>query len=100
MVDYVRMLRARTDVDWSKLLRPIDLGYLVQRIDSAAWYPMETFERMGIAILAAIAQGQLDPVRMFGRASVDWLSRTQAPSLHRETHATPSAQDAPPWSNG
>lgn len=75
-VDYVRMLRARSDVDWSKSLQPVDLGYLVQRIDSAAWYPMETFERMGLAILAEIAQGQLDVVRMFGRASVDWLSQT------------------------
>jgi hypothetical protein len=75
-VDYVRMLRARSDVDWSKWLQPIDLGYLVQRIDPAAWYPMETFERMGLAILAEVAQGQLEAVRMFGRASVDWLSQT------------------------
>jgi hypothetical protein len=77
-VDYVRMLRARSDVDWSKVLQPVDLGYLVQRIDPAAWYPMETFERMGLAILAEIAEGQLDAVRMFGRASVDWLSQTHA----------------------
>jgi hypothetical protein len=40
---------------------------------------METFERMRLAILAEIAQGQLDAVRMFGRASVDWLSQTYGP---------------------
>jgi hypothetical protein len=83
------MLRARGDVDWSKWLQPVDLGYLVQRIDSAAWYPMETFERMGLAILAEIAHGQLDAVRMFGRASVDWLSQTYstlvAPGDARDT---------------
>jgi hypothetical protein len=83
------MLRARSDVDWSKFLQPVDLGYLVQRIDSAAWYPMETFERMGLAILAEIAQGQLELVRMFGRASVDWLSQTYrtlvAPGDPRDT---------------
>jgi hypothetical protein len=88
-VDYVRMLRARNDVDWSKFLQPVDLGYLVQRIDAAAWYPMETFERMGLAILAEIAHGQLDLVRMFGRASVDWLSQTYgtlvAPGDPRDT---------------
>jgi hypothetical protein len=75
-VDYVRMLRGRSDVDWSRHLQPVDLGYLVQRIDKAAWYPMATFERMGLAILAEIAQGDLAAVRMFGRASIDWLCQT------------------------
>jgi hypothetical protein len=75
-VDYVRMLRHRRDVDWSRQLEPVDLGYLVQRIDPDAWYPMETFERMGLAILAEIAQGDLDNVRAFGRVSIDWLCRT------------------------
>jgi len=77
-VDYVRMLRARGDVDWSGMLEPVDLSYLVQRIDPNAWYPMETFERMGLAILAEIAHGDLEMVRAFGRASVDWLCNTYA----------------------
>ena len=75
-VDYVRMLRSRADVDWSHLLAPVDLGYLVQRIDKDGWYPMETFERMGVAILAEVAQGSLETVRIFGRASIDWLCRS------------------------
>jgi hypothetical protein len=74
-VDYVRILRSRSDLDWSRRLEPIDLGYLVQRIDPDAWYPMRTFERMGLAILDEIAQGDLDVVRAFGRASIDWLSQ-------------------------
>jgi hypothetical protein len=74
-VDYVRMLRARSDLDWSRRLEPVDLGYLVQRIDPEGWYPMETFERMGLAILDEIAQGDLAAVRMFGRGSIDWLCR-------------------------
>jgi hypothetical protein len=75
-VDYVRMLRSRGDVDWSKHLEPVDLGCLVQRVDKEGWYPMATFERMGIAILTEIAQGSLEMVRMFGRASIDWLCQT------------------------
>jgi hypothetical protein len=75
-VDYVRMLRSRSDVDWSRHLQPVDLGYLVQRIDKDAWYPMNTFERMGLAILAEIAQGSFEMVRFFGRASIDWLCQT------------------------
>ncbi len=75
-VDYVRMLRSRADVDWSRRLAPIDLGYLVQRIDKDDWYPMETFERMGVAILAELAQGSLETVRIFGRVSIDWLCQS------------------------
>jgi hypothetical protein len=70
------MLRGRTDVDWSHHLQPVDLGYLVQRIDRDAWYPMATFERMGVAILGEIAGGSLQSVRMFGRASIDWLCQS------------------------
>jgi hypothetical protein len=72
-VDYVRMLRGRKDVDWSRHLAAEDLGYLVRRIEPDAWFPMETFERMGLAILEVIAQGSLETVRAFGRVSIDWL---------------------------
>jgi hypothetical protein len=70
------MLRGRKDADWSRLLQPEDLGYLVQRIAPDSWYPMATFERMGLAILGEIAQGDLDAVRGFGRMSIDWLCQS------------------------
>ena len=88
-VDYIRMLRRRNDVDWSQRLEAVDLGYLVQRIDPDEWYPMETFERMGLAILTAIAQGDLETVRIFGSASIDRLCQTYgnlvAPGDPRDT---------------
>ncbi len=79
-VDYVRMLRARKDVDWSRHLQPEDMGWLVRRIEPDDWYPMETFERMGLAILDVVAGGELEMVRGFGRVSIDWLCR-QYPRL-------------------
>jgi hypothetical protein len=79
-VDYVRMLRGRKGADWSTHLAPEDLGYLVRRVEPDAWYPMETFERMGLAILTEIAHGDLETVRAFGRFSIDWLCQQQ-PSL-------------------
>ena len=88
-VDYVRMLRAHKAADWSKLLLPGDLSYLVQRIEPDAWYPMETFERMGLAILSEIAQNSLENVRGFGRMSIDWLCQSTpgllAPGDPRDT---------------
>ena len=76
-VDYVRMLRTRKDVDWSKRLAAEDLPFLAQRIAANEWYPMATFERMGLAILEEIAQGDYERVREWGRASIDWLNDTQ-----------------------
>jgi hypothetical protein len=88
-VDYVRMLRSKKDVDWSRHLTPEDLSYLVQRVVPDAWYPMETFERMGVAILREIAGDNLEVVRAFGRLSIDWLCQTYgnlvAPGDARDT---------------
>jgi hypothetical protein len=76
-VDYVRMLRGKKGVDWSTRLAPEDLSFLVQRIEPDTWYPMESFERMGLAILAEIAQGNLETVRAFGRFSIDRLCQEE-----------------------
>src|SRR5579872_2798933 len=82
------MLRGRKGVDWSRHLRPEDVSFLVQRVEPDAWYPMESFERMGLAILAEIAGGDLELVRAFGRHSIDWLVQQ-----HRELVAQGDARD-------
>lgn len=79
-LDYVRMLRRHKGVDWREHLAPEDLPYLATTIDSAGWYPMDTFERFGNAILKLISYGDLFPVRMWGRYSADEL-REVNPSL-------------------
>jgi hypothetical protein len=66
------MLRAHRDIDWSRHLRPEDLPYLQQRIAPDDWYPMETFERMGLAVLSEITD-DLQVARAWGRAQIDWL---------------------------
>lgn len=75
------MMRGKKDVDWSTLVRPEDLGYLQSKIVPNDWYPMETFERFGNAILAEVANGSLDAVRMWGRLSVDALVAQNPHSL-------------------
>jgi hypothetical protein len=78
-LDYVRMLKSRHDVDWSRHLAIEDLGYLEQRIALEAWYPMAAFERMGIAILDVIARGDLGAVWAWGKGTVVPLA-----ALHRD----------------
>jgi hypothetical protein len=72
--DYVRMIRRRKETDWSQHLQAEDLELLRQRIDPSEWYPMESFERLGLAVLREIAQDRLEVVRSWGRASVTDLS--------------------------
>lgn len=72
-VDYVRMLRSRKDVDWSRYLQPGDTPFLSERIALEGWYPMETFERFGLAILAEVTRDDLFLARAWGRMSVEFL---------------------------
>lgn len=69
-VDYVRMVRSSKGVDWSRYLTADDLERIGATIDPAGWYPMDTFERLGLGILDEVARGQLDGVRMWGRFQV------------------------------
>lgn len=75
-VDYVRMLRAHRESPWGAYLQPEDLPYLERRIEPALWYPMETFERLGLAILHAVAGDDLSLVRQWGRLSIAELAST------------------------
>jgi hypothetical protein len=86
--EYVRMLRRRTDVDWESILPSEDVSYLKRHIDSDAWYPMTTFERLGVAILSTFQGATLDAVRMWGQ-----FSASQYASLHSELIAVQDPVD-------
>src|SRR4051812_31726249 len=68
------MIRRRKDVAWDTLLPPEDIAYLKQIIAPQEWYPMETFERFGVAILSEIDGASLDAVRFWGRYSATQYS--------------------------
>ena len=72
-LDYVRMLKAHKGVEWDAILAPEDAPYLKQQIDTTAWYPMSTFERMGNAILKFVAGDKMLPVQLWGRFSAAQL---------------------------
>ncbi len=74
-VDYVRMLKKKKGIDYSKYLLPRDLPFLQEKISPSEWYPFETFERMGIAILNEIAQGDTEAVLAFGQISVNEMAK-------------------------
>jgi hypothetical protein len=75
--DYVRMLRVHKSTSLGDHLQAGDFEYLSQRIDPVAWYPMDVYERMGLAILAEIAGNDLGLVRHWGRQTIDDLALAQ-----------------------
>jgi hypothetical protein len=67
LVDLVRMIRANKDKDWGKHLTPEDWNIINKRILPSEWYPLEIFQRCGMATFQLLAQGNLDLVRLRGR---------------------------------
>lgn len=78
--DYVRMIRSHKSIPWDRHLSTQDLELLKRKVDPNGWYPMESFERMGNAILREIANENLLSVRAWGRLSVEQL-REANPNL-------------------
>jgi hypothetical protein len=74
-VDYVKMLKKKKGVDWSKYLLPRDLKFLEEQILPSEWYPYESFERMGIAVLHEVASGNMEVVLAFGQITLDEMAR-------------------------
>jgi hypothetical protein len=79
-LDYVRMLRSQKGVNLSDHLADEDLRFMQEQIDTTAWYPMTTFERMGNAILKLVARGEMYLVQLWGRLSANQL-RASHPML-------------------
>lgn len=70
------MIRQLKDVDWTKALRVEDLAFVQQRIDPDAWYPMASFERLGLAILSQAQSPGMDGVRLWGLFSANAFAKT------------------------
>jgi hypothetical protein len=77
------MIRRAKNVDWELALLAGDLPYLRERIMPEAWYPMETFERLGVAILSHIEEASLDAVRLWGTFSAGQFAREHAELIAR-----------------
>ena len=69
------MIRRRKDVDWTRTLSIEDLALVQQRIDPEAWYPMSSFERLGLGILANFEGAGFDAVRLWGTFSAHQFVR-------------------------
>ena len=69
-LDYVRMVRSRRLTDVGGHLLETDRAFLGQRIEPDGWYPMESFERLGLVILDELVGRERDAVRLWGRSII------------------------------
>ena len=74
-LDYVKMVRSFKGAPISTYLGDAETPYLTAKIDPDAWYPMAVFEKLGVAILATVARGELFPVQLWGRYSAQQLHK-------------------------
>jgi hypothetical protein len=65
----------RSGIDVGLVLPPADVGYVVHRVDPEGWYPMDTFERLGLVILSQVEGASLDAVRLWGSFSANEFAR-------------------------
>ena len=71
-LDYVRMVKRQRAVE-SPRLSDDDRRLLETKIDPVGWYPMGTFERLGLALLDRFVGEVSEPIRMFGRFQVSGI---------------------------
>lgn len=80
------MIRRRKDIAWEKRVSSRDMAMVMSRVNPRGWYPMDTFERLGNAILAELADGNVMLARMWGTISAE---------AQRELHPDLVAADDP-----
>jgi CheY-like chemotaxis protein len=87
-VDYVRTLR-RYVPDWRRALPPDVAAVVGAQVNVDAWYPMEVFERLGLAILEYVVRDQVDVIRLWGRETLkvvlSFFPELNAPGDPRES---------------
>jgi hypothetical protein len=72
---YVKMIKANPGLPWSDHLLPADLALIEQMILPASWYPIEFFQRIGLAVFNLIAKGNDALLRAYGASLADQLDQ-------------------------
>jgi hypothetical protein len=70
LTDLAKMIRRAHDKPWQKWLTLEDMKILNDMIIPAAWYPLDTFRRAGVAAYNVFGFGRPDALRQWGRDSV------------------------------
>jgi hypothetical protein len=83
-LDYVKMIRSRKNVDWSKYLDQKDLIFVNENIDINGWYPISAFENLGEAVFEEVGQGDVNKVRDWGKFTITELAKVHSDLINKE----------------
>lgn len=71
ILDYVRIIRANKDRDWTPHLDETDLDIVNGKVLASNWYPYDSFKRIALAIYKEMANSDPEVARGFGRYTID-----------------------------
>ena len=80
LVDYVKLMRASPQLPWADHLSPEELKQLQEMILPASWYPVELFQRLGLAVFRLISKESYEVVHGYGRFLAEQMN-AQNPGL-------------------
>jgi hypothetical protein len=75
IVDYLKIIRANPSLPWAEHLSAEDLAALDQMVLPASWYPIELFQRMGVAIFKLVSREKYSVVHAFAAALADRMAK-------------------------
>ena len=67
LVDMVRMIRATKDREWDEYLTPEDWKIVMETILPSSWYPLELYQKLGVAVFRVLAGGDTEITRLRGK---------------------------------
>jgi hypothetical protein len=74
MLDYVKTIKANPDLPWSDHLLPEDVELIKQYILPASWYPMEQYQRIGLAVFKLLVKENYEFLYAYGRSVADKMN--------------------------
>lgn len=74
LLDFANMIETSPGLPWSDHLLPEDLELIGQMILPASWYPVESFQRIGLAAFVLLAKENYAIIRAYGRSLADKLN--------------------------
>jgi hypothetical protein len=84
LVDFVKMIRAAKDLPWKEHLKPEDMEIVNSMVIPTSWYPVESYQRMALAVWELVAKRNEEVVHEYGRQAMrELLKGFYRPHLDR-----------------
>ncbi len=73
LLDMVKVVRAFRDLPWDDYLKPDDWNIIDGMVIPTAWYPVENYQRIGVAVYYLVAKADKRVVSQFGELAMQEL---------------------------